>query len=67
MLELNCIESLNYRIIQRIYLLRFQLTFKANIQIIRESYMELACKGQYQDALILNLMYSLSLDPYHIY
>ena len=29
--------------------------------------MELACKGQYQDALILHLMYSLSLDPYHIY
>ena len=29
--------------------------------------MELACKGQYQDALILHLMNSLSLDPYHIY
>ena len=29
--------------------------------------MELACKGQYQDALILHLMYSFSLDPYHIY
>ena len=29
--------------------------------------MELTCKGQYQDALILHLMYSLSLDPYHIY
>ena len=29
--------------------------------------MDLACKGQYQDALIINLIYSLSLDPYHIY
>ena len=29
--------------------------------------MELACKGQYRNALILHLMYSLSLDPYHIY
>ena len=29
--------------------------------------MELACTGQYQDALILNLMYSFSSDPYHIY
>ena len=29
--------------------------------------MDLACKGQYQDALIIHLIYSLSLDPYHIY
>ena len=27
----------------------------------------MACKGQYQDALILHLIYYLSLDPYHIY
>ena len=29
--------------------------------------MDLACKGQYQDALIIHLIYFLSLDPYHIY
>ena len=44
-----------------------QLVFKADIKTIRDSYMDLACKGQYQDALIIHLIYSLSLDPYHIY
>ena len=29
--------------------------------------MQLCSKGQYQNALILHLMYSLSLDPYHIF
>ena len=29
--------------------------------------MDLACKGQYQDALTIDLIYSLSLDPFHIY
>ena len=29
--------------------------------------MELCSIGQYQDALLLHIMYSLSLDPYHIY
>ena len=29
--------------------------------------MELICKIQYQDALIIHLMHSFSLDPYHIY
>ena len=29
--------------------------------------MEYICKSLYQDALIIHLMYSLSLDPYHIY
>ena len=29
--------------------------------------MDLDCKGQYQDALIIHSIYSLSLDRYHIY
>ena len=29
--------------------------------------MDLACEGQYQDALIIHLICFLSLDPYHIY
>ena len=41
--------------------------FKANINLIWNTYMELTWKSQYQDALIIHLMYSLSLDPYHIY
>ena len=29
--------------------------------------MNLSCKGLYRDALIIHIMYSLSLDPYHVY
>ena len=29
--------------------------------------MILAAKGQYQDSLILHIMYSLTLDPYHLF
>ena len=29
--------------------------------------MNLSCKGLYRDALIIHIMYSLSLDPYHAY
>ena len=29
--------------------------------------MDLACKGQYQDALIIHLIYFFFLYPYHIY
>ena len=43
------------------------LYFKASIKLIRDIYMKLMCKGQYQDALVIHLMYSLSLNPYHLY
>ena len=40
--------------------------FKTNLNLIRNSFMEPICKSQYQDALIIHLMHSLSLDSYHI-
>ena len=47
-------------------ILKFQFhfllfNFKANLNLIRNTYMELICKSQYQDAPIIHLMYSLSL------
>ena len=41
--------------------------FKASIKLIRDIYMKLMCKGQYQDAFVIHFMYSLSLDSYHLY
>ena len=41
--------------------------FKASIKLIRDIYMKLMCKGQYQDGLVIHLMYSLLFDTYHLY
>ena len=40
--------------------------FNANIKLIIDIYMKLMCKGQYQDSLVIHLMYFLSLIPYHL-
>ena len=34
---------------------------------IREAYTTLASKGKYQDSIIIHFIYSLSIDPYHIF
>ena len=60
-------KNFNISIIQSIFKLYLQLIFKVDIKSIRDSYIDFACNGQYQDALIIYLIYSLSLDPYHIY
>ena len=41
--------------------------FKANLNLIRNTYMEFICISQYHDALIIHLMYSISLVPDYIY
>ena len=53
-------------------ILKFQLhiylfNFKANFYLNRNIYMEYIYKSEYQDALTIYLMNSLSLYPYHIY
>ena len=40
---------------------------KITLEEIKDTYITLMSKSQYQDALILHFVYSLSLDPYRIF
>ena len=53
--------------IQRKYCVWAALMFKVTIELIRNAYLDLCAKKHYQDALVIHIMYSLSLDPYHIF